>query len=248
MTRTRSRQTTFTTAKAVLAIGALAGPMLANTPAFAQYYSSNTAAYEQCERRDDTTQIIGGVLGGVVGGLLGNEIDKGDGTVGTVVGAGLGTYAGARLGNRNCTQYNTSQYRAPQPYRTTTYVQPTYTQSYPTRTYTQPTYTQRTYTGSHPTRTYSQPSYRHVTHQPSTYTRTHYPTTRYSQPSYQPATYVAPRHYPQPHYSSSVSTVTQGSYQGSYYGASSGQLQIIDPQTGASRTISQAEYDRYYRR
>lgn len=242
MTGTQSTQTSFTTAKAVLAIGALAAPMLATTPAFAQYYSTNTAAYEQCERRDDTTQIIGGVLGGVVGGLLGNEIDKGDGTVGTVVGAGLGTYAGARLGNRNCTQYNTSQYRAPEPYRTTTYAQPTYARSYPTRTYTR----------SYPTRTYTQPSYRHVTHQPSTYTRTHYPATRYSQPTYQPATYVAPRHYTQPHYSSSVSTGTQGSYQGnyqgSYYGASSGQLQIIDPQTGASRTITQAEYDRYYRR
>lgn len=269
---TKTTQTQKFIARAGVALGAIALPMLAASPVMAQYYSGNTAAYEKCERRDNTTQVIGGLLGGVAGGLLGNELERGDRTFGTVVGAGAGAAVGARLGDRNCEKYNTAAYRTPQPYRTTTQYPSSTTTYYPSATtysHSRPTTTYaRTYPTTHHSRsypttpTYSQPRYRHVTQQPTTYSRTYTPTTTYSG-----STYSQPRHstvsrYSQPTYSrgssyhSGYQTVPSVSstrhYSGSSYTASpvtgvSGLVRVTDPQTGAVFHVSQSDYDRNYR-
>ena len=61
MTMFTSTSTLITRTGAIL--GAAILPLLAASPSFAQYYGGNTAAYENCERRDNTTQVIGGVIG-----------------------------------------------------------------------------------------------------------------------------------------------------------------------------------------
>ena len=100
-------------------------------PAAAQTYTSsgvvyqgNTAAYEECERKDNDDQIIGAVAGGLLGGFLGNEIEKGEGTV---IGGAAGAYAGAKIADKNCDRFNGPEYRQPV-YSQNTYGQTTYTQ------------------------------------------------------------------------------------------------------------------------
>jgi len=73
----------------------------------AQSYG-NTAAYEACEKRDDSRQIRGALLGAVLGGVIGNQVKNGDGTP---IGAVAGAAAGAKIGDKNCDEYNGPQYR-----------------------------------------------------------------------------------------------------------------------------------------
>lgn len=252
MTNTTQNKTFI--ARTGLVLGAMTLPLLAASPVMAQYYSSNTAAFEKCERRDNTTQVIGGVLGGIAGGLLGNELESGDRTFGTVVGAGAGAYAGARLGDRNCEKYNTAAYRTPQPYQSTTHYAPSTTTYYPsTTTHYAPT---TTYARTYPTTTYSQPRYRHVTHQPVTHRRTYTPTRTYTGSTYRQPHYSTVSSYSQPTYSSGTTyhsgyqTVPSVSSTRHYSGASvgtSGLVRVTDPRTGAVFHVSQSDYDRNYR-
>lgn len=262
MTKILNTQTFI--ARAGVTLGAIALPMLAASPVMAQYYSGNTAAYEKCERRDNTTQVIGGVLGGLAGGLLGNELERGDRTFGTVVGAGAGAYAGARLGDRNCEKYNTAAYRTPQPYPATTHYPSSTTTYYPSTTpYYAPT---TTYARTYPTTTYVQPSHRRVVHQPSTYHRTYTPTTQYGSSHDRRSVYSQPRYstvssFSQPTYNSGYQTVPSVTSTRHYSGAqfsnrgyrasgvlgTSGLVRVTDPHTGAVFHVSQSDYDRNYR-
>lgn len=256
MTKTNHTQTFI--ARAGVTLGAFALPMLAASPVMAQYYSTNTAAYDKCERRDNTTQVIGGLLGGVAGGLLGNELERGDRTFGTVVGAGAGAAIGARLGDRNCEKYNTATYRTPQPYRTTTSYPSSTTTYYPSTTthyapstrytHSRPT---TTYARTYPTTTYSQPSYRHVTHQPVTHRRAYTPSRAYTGSTYSQPTYSSGTTY-HSGYQTVPSVSSTRHYSGSSYTASpvrgtSGLVRVTDPRTGAVFHVSQSDYDRNYR-